>query len=992
MQIAGRQRECDVTAGPDAYVVRDDWSIRHCGPIELRYHPRSHAAHEIDELAARFVAALATVRRVVGLDEAHLSGVVVDIVDLADIGESWEASREVCGPDHSFQVLRVVHTPEAPCIAPEVDLMRLLLPHRFGPSSPHTRFWDEGLIGYVASQTGRCPYEAAAGERCRQLVSDGTMPPLQELIAEAEARISSVVVTAATAFAEHLIGRFGLSRYLSLLQTVRQSDSGPDAAFGHVYHRPLSVADRDWRRGLEAAARAQQPSALATVRRLLPLLVPYWWPGLVILFYALVGIGFSLALPLTFRFLIDNLLGHRPLDPALPCVGSAGHVLESSNEQLRILLGLLALLGGLYVLNAAAHLRLAVVLNRVGESFVLDLRRQILDVLSRLPATYFARTTTADVNQRVVYDTTAIQHAITNALVPLVTASLSIAMNGVVLVMLEPRLALVALCGLPLLGLLYRRRRRNLRAAARERARRVSNLSSRVGEMTLMHTLIKIYGASSYFLTRAGRQLEIHRHLNVAYARESSTLGQGAALVMHLTQVAVLLAGGYLVIASGGRDLSAGGLAAFYVVLGQVFGPVALVAAARQALTDADAAVERVVELLTEPTEPDAADAVEIDALQQEIRFVGVSFSYTPDGPTVLHDVGLRIRAGETVAFVGPTGAGKSSIVNLLPRLDSPNDGSIIWDGVDVQHVSLRSLRRQIALVPQDALLLATTVYENIRFGLEAVSEDDVRRAAELAQAHEFIVKLPAGYDTQVGERGAGLSGGQRQRIALARALLRDPSVLILDEATSALDSTTQRAVQLGLTRRLREGQPTRTIVKIAHRLETVADADVIFVLDGGRLVEEGGHDELMARGGLYAQLVADQVGVLADAVGPSPAQLVRWLARFSPFAELAPDALTRLADLLIRIERHTDEVIYLQGSAPDALYLVGRGRVDVLTADDGDERVVNTVIPGQVLGLTSFSRQAPHTTSARAASDAVIFMLTRTAYEGVMGSDPVAA
>jgi len=973
---------------PAASAARDEWSTLSCGQLVLRYRPRSHAAHDIDALAGRFAAALATVRHVLGLDEARLPRIVVYVVDLpADVETPCDAP-EAHGADDLSLTLCVVHTPEAPCAAPEADLMRLLLPHRLGPA-PRACFWDEGLIGYVTGQMGRCPYQSAAGDRCRQLVADGMLPPIQELVAEAEARLSPVVVTAASAFAQHLVGRYGLPRYLSLLRAARP-DVAPDLAFARVYHRPLSVSDRDWRRDLEAAARAQQPSALATVRRLLPLLVPYWWPGLVILFYALVGIGFSLALPLTFRFLIDDVLSHQPLRHAIPLIGPAGHVIESDGEQLRILLGLLVLLGGLYALNAAAHLRLVVVLNRVGESFVLDLRRQLLDALSRLPATYFARTAAADINQRVVYDSAAIQQSMTNALVPLAVGSLSIAMNGVVMVALEPRLALVALLGSPVLALLYRRRRRGLRAAARERARRISSLSARVGEMTAMQALIKIYDASSYFLTRMGRQLEIHRHLNVAYARESSTLGQGASLVLHLTQVAVLLAGGYLVVASDGRDLSAGGLAAFYMVLGQVFGPVAQVAAARQGLTDAGAAVERVVELLAERPEPDAEDAVEVGALQHEICFESVSFSYTPDGPTVLHDLGLRIRAGETVAFVGPTGAGKSSIVNLLPRLYSPDGGRITWDGVDLRDARLRSLRRQIALVPQDALLLATTVYDNIRFGLDGASENDVQRAARLAQAHAFIVTLPDGYDTQIGERGAGLSGGQRQRIALARALLRDPSVLIIDEATSALDATTQRAVQLGLARRLHEGRPPRTIVKIAHRLETVADADVIFVLDGGRLVEEGRHDELMARGGLYAQLVADQVGVLADAVGPSQAQLARWLARLSPFAELPTDALTGLAQLLIRTERQAGEEIYVRGSVSDALYLVGRGRVDVLTVDDeGEERTVNTVVPGQVLGLASFSHRSPRTTSARAASDAVVFELPRAVYEATAGSRP---
>ena len=392
------------------------------------------------------------------------------------------------------------------------------------------------------------------------------------------------------------------------------------------------------------------------------------------------------------------------------------------------------------------------------------------------------------------------------------------------------------------------------------------------------------------------------------------------------------------------------------------------------------------IDLLAEAPEQDADDAVTIDALQREIRFEAVSFRYAPHGPMVLQDVSLAIRAGETVAFVGPTGAGKSSIVNLLPRLYGPASGRITWDAIDLERASLASLRSQIALVPQDALLLATTVYENIRFGLEGVSEADVRRAAELARAHDFIVALPEGYDTVVGELGAGLSGGQRQRLALARALLRDPSVLIIDEATSALDAITQRAVQPGLSCRMHIGMPPRTVIKIAHRLETVADADAIFVLDGGQLVEHGRHEDLVARGGLYAQLVADQVGALVDTSGPSQGQLKRWLARLSPFAELSPESLDRLTQALIRCEARAGEEIYAQESPSDVLFVVGRGRVDVLTADDDDEpHLVNAVVPGQVLGVNSFSREAAHSTSARAASDAVIFKLTRPVYDALV-------
>jgi ATP-binding cassette subfamily B protein len=264
--------------------------------------------------------------------------------------------------------------------------------------------------------------------------------------------------------------------------------------------------------------------------------------------------------------------------------------------------------------------------------------------------------------------------------------------------------------------------------------------------------------------------------------------------------------------------------------------------------------VERVSDVLIWPVETDRPDARDVGPLRDAIRFEHVSFGYNPE-QTVLHEMSLTIKAGTTVALVGATGSGKSTATVLLTRLFEPTSGRLTWDGTDVRALRRRALRQQVLLVPQESLLLGATVYENIRFGLMQVTPADVERAARLAQAHDFILDLPSGYDTIVGERGAGVSGGQRQRLALARALVRDPSVLILDEATSALDPTTQLAVQHGL----REAMQGRTVIKIAHRLETVVESDLIVVLNEGRIVEQGRHADLLAEGGIYARLFEDQ-------------------------------------------------------------------------------------------------------------------------------------
>jgi ATP-binding cassette subfamily B protein len=281
--------------------------------------------------------------------------------------------------------------------------------------------------------------------------------------------------------------------------------------------------------------------------------------------------------------------------------------------------------------------------------------------------------------------------------------------------------------------------------------------------------------------------------------------------------------------------------------------------------------------------------------------------------------------------------------------------------------------------VPQDSQLLSASVYENIRYGLSGVSDEDVQRAACAAEADTFIAGLPERFDTLIGEHGVGLSGGQRQRIALARALLRNPSVLILDEATSALDASTQRAVQESIAKL--PGQ--RTIIRIAHRLETVTDSDVIFVLDQGQVIQRGRHAELLRAGGLYARLYEDQVGLLDIAGLPTSKQAARWLAGLKPFSELSPAELERLADAFVVAERKAGQTIYREGSPSDELFVVGRGRVEVYSIDGaGQERLMTTLGSGTAFGVADLLRGASHAATVRAATDVTLFRLPRWSLE----------
>jgi len=301
--------------------------------------------------------------------------------------------------------------------------------------------------------------------------------------------------------------------------------------------------------------------------------------------------------------------------------------------------------------------------------------------------------------------------------------------------------------------------------------------------------------------------------------------------------------------------MDAGSFISLTVALGMVLNPMRRLIDTYNTILVCSAAASRIFEYMdTEPENIDDPDAIEMGPLQEKIVFKDVSFSYNGTD-TVLDHINLEIMRNQVVALVGPSGAGKSTLVNLLPRFYEVGSGAILIDGVDIRRLRLSSLRRQIGIVSQETLLFNTTIRENIMYGKPGSTEDEVIRAAKAANAHEFIMRLPKGYDTIIGEAGALLSGGERQRIAIARAIIRNPSILILDEATSSLDSESERAIRAALDSFMR----SRTTLVIAHRLSTVLNADLIVVMENGRIVERGTHRELYDMKGLYRRLYDTQ-------------------------------------------------------------------------------------------------------------------------------------
>jgi ABC-type multidrug transport system fused ATPase/permease subunit len=921
---------------------------------------------DAQSLVQRCSRAITALRRILESSSPERISVIVEEPTMGDAGD---AAPEDSAAD---VVVRVPYEPERPELAPEMPLVHAMLTATLGTAADGVAVWDEGFALYIASLPGASAYHNALVDQCVELQEKDRMPPLMAIIAGSDWHVSTLATTVAAGFIRYLVETHGERNLGRFLRALRHD---PVRAFTATYKQDLAIADRNWRRLLASKRSVTWTSTHRAIEMLLPFLTPLRLQGVMIVLFSLVGIAFSLALPLSFRLLIDNILGRRPLDSFVPMIGEAGEVIGRGDEQIHALFVLLGALTLLFIANAGSRVQLTSTTAAAGELFLCQLRERMLSKLSMLPTSYFAHTTPADVSQRVMVDSTAVQQAVVNVVIPLFTSAIALVIYGGALIAMEPRLSVIAIGGLPALGIIYRLRRNAIRDASRERVKRVSTMTARIIELVNLNVLSKVYVAGPYLVGQLQLLLRMHRQLNVAYSRESAIYSQSATLVTHLLQVAVLFVGGYLVVTTDGNDLAAGGLAAFYILLNQVFAPIAQITASRQALIETSINVERICELLEEPVEQDDASAGEVEPLRNRLTIESLSFGYLGNRQ-VLHNLSIEIPAGGTVAFVGPTGCGKTSLAVLLPRLYDPWEGSIRWDGHDIRHVRLESLRRQVALVPQDAPILSASVYENIVFGMQGANSEDVIAAARAAEADAFIQHLPDGYDTILGDRGHGLSGGQKQRIALARALLRNPSVLILDEATSALDPTTQSKVQA----HLRDGRPDRTIVKIAHRLETVADADNIVVFQDGRVAEHGHHTELLNRHGLYARLFHDQMRLLDEAGGPTIAQVIQWLKRSPRFSTISSEVEDVAQDHIHTNHFREGEIIVPSGERPRAVSVVGRGRAELVMIDDaGQETVVGSLGAGDLIGADDENAHGPRKTMVRAATDVQIFSFELT-------------
>jgi len=583
------------------------------------------------------------------------------------------------------------------------------------------------------------------------------------------------------------------------------------------------------------------PAARSDWGRMLRMLLPYRGDLTVAAILVLFAVGISLMLPWAVRWLVDTVF--------------VSHDLES--------LGYLAIgLLGLFVLQALFSVGNVYLISRVGQRLIADLRLQIHRRVESLPLRFFAERRTGEIVSRVSNDVSVVQSALTDVPINFVSQLFTL-IGGLTLMLIMNReltsLILLILPPIVVLGVVFGRRLESLSTAVTDR---LADSTVALEEMLSGIRVVKSFAREAYEGERFGRKVESAYSTAMQRARIRAIFVPLISFVGFGALTFLVWYGGRQVVLG---TLTPGELVAFLFYMMMVAGPLGSFAGLYAQLREALGAGRRVFEILDAPVELlDRPGAITPARLGGRVRFAGVSFGYEA-GQHVLADIHLDVQPGEAIAIVGPSGVGKTTLVNLIPRFYDPTSGRIEIDGRDVREYNLRGLREQIGLVPQETFLFGGTVRENIAYGRPGASQGELERAAESANVADFIRVLPMGYDTIVGEKGAKFSMGQRQRITIARVLLKDPAVLILDEATSSLDTESEHLVQEALERLMKD----RTTFVIAHRLSTIQRADRIVVLQHGRIVETGSHAKLLAQGGLYQHLWALQ---FAEAEESAPA------------------------------------------------------------------------------------------------------------------------
>ena len=547
--------------------------------------------------------------------------------------------------------------------------------------------------------------------------------------------------------------------------------------------------------------------------------------------------------PWPLKLILDYVLLGQPLREYPQFIGPLLHAsplaLLAGIASSQVVIALLAGFFGYYELFFSSD---------IGYRFVYRLRGELFDHLQRLSLSFHNRARTGELLKNLTGDTNVLRDVFAEYALNFVASSLTIASMFVVMFLLNWKLALVVLASFPVLFLILLYVLRKVRKSARRQRAKEGDLAARLGEVLKALPLVQAFGRQSYERRRFESVSEKSLEQSIRTARTEATAGRWMELISAIGTSIVVLFGGLEVLA--GR-MTPGDLLVFVAYISRAYKPARTMARLSVRFSTAAASAESIGRILAiDPGIQDAPDAIDAAELRSNIVFDNVSFAYD-DGKPVLRNVSFAIPAGKRVALVGASGAGKSTIANLMLRLYDPVEGRVLIDGVDIRRLRRDSLLREIGVVLQDSILFGTTIRENIAYGKLDATIEEIEQAARTVHAHDFIARLSAGYDEVIGEGGATLSGGERQRICLARALIRQPSILIMDEPTAAVDADSEALIRHAV-QRLQDG---KTTLLIAHQAQSVRDADHILVLKDGSIVEQGTHEELASLNGHYREL-----------------------------------------------------------------------------------------------------------------------------------------
>ncbi|WP_088103429.1 ABC transporter ATP-binding protein [Halalkalibacter urbisdiaboli] len=572
-----------------------------------------------------------------------------------------------------------------------------------------------------------------------------------------------------------------------------------------------------------------------SIKRYMVFVKPYWKAIIITIIIGLLKFGIPLMIPLVMKYVIDDIILVEGM---------------SQDEKTSILLTVMgALLFVFIVLRPPIEYYRQYFAQWIGSKILYDIREQLFNHIQKLSLRFYSNRKVGEIISRVIHDVEQTKNFVITGLMNIWLDTATIIIAIIIMFNLNVWLTFVAISMFPLYGFSIKYFYSRLRHLTRVRSQALADVQAHLHERVQGMSVIRSFALEDYeeeqFAKRNGKFLS-------KALEQTKWNAKTHAVVNTITDVAplfVILASGYLVIQ---ESLELGAMTAFVMYMERLYSPLRRLVNSSTTLTQSIASMDRVFEFIDEKYDiKDEPNARELAKARGEVKFENVTFSYEQDEKPVLKDLNLTINQGETVAFVGMSGGGKSTLISLIPRFYDVTSGRILLDGTDIRHYKVRSLRDKIGMVLQDTVLFSDSVKTNILMGNPDASEEEVILAAKAANAHGFIMNLPNGYDTEVGERGVKLSGGQKQRIAIARVFLKNPPVLIFDEATSALDLESEHYIQEALEILAKD----RTTFIVAHRLSTITHADRIVVIENGEIVETGNHDQLISQNGSYKKL-----------------------------------------------------------------------------------------------------------------------------------------